>query len=142
MCYLYSSQCIDVECAFGCNKSWQNWGVVWFINNIWCCFGTRSRWLQCGSKKYCSTQSISRGKFLNSGLELMYNEHSSSVCGSMLKWLGVQKNDHTCKYSIWSKNYKNVKSFHTQHCNNVIKKFQSIGKSKCIIVLLLSMNSY
>ena len=81
-------------------------------------------------------------KFLNSGLELMYNEHSSSVCGSMLKWLGVQKNDHTCKYSIWSKNYKNIKSFHTQHRNNVIEKFQSIGKSKCIIVLLLSMNSY
>ena len=81
-------------------------------------------------------------KFLNSGSELMYNEHSSSVCGSMLKWLGVQKNDHTCKFSIWSKNYKNVKIFHTQHRNNVIKKFQSTGKSKCIIWLLLSMNSY
>ena len=81
-------------------------------------------------------------KFLNSGSELMYNEHSSSVCGSMLKWLGVQKNDHTCKYSIWSKNYKNVKNFHTQHPNNVIKKFQSVGKSKCIIWLLLSMNLY
>ena len=79
-------------------------------------------------------------KFLNSGSELMYNEHSSSVCGSMLKWLGLQKNDHTYKFSIWSKNYKNVKSFHTQHCNNVIKKFQSIGKSKCIIVLILTMN--
>ena len=81
-------------------------------------------------------------KFLNSGSELMYNEHSSSVCGSMLKWLGVQKNKQSYKFSIWSKNYKNVKSFHTQHCNNVIKKVQSIGKSKCIIVLLLSINSY
>ena len=81
-------------------------------------------------------------KFLNSGSELMYNEHSSSVCGLMLKWLGVQKSEHTCKFNIWSKNYKNVKSFHTQHCKNVIKNFQSIGKSKCIIVLLLSMNSY
>ena len=62
-------------------------------------------------------------KFLNNGSELMYNKHSSSVCGSMLKWLGVQKNNPTYKFSIWSKNYKNIKSFHTQHQNNVIKKF-------------------
>ena len=81
-------------------------------------------------------------KFLNSGLELMYNEHSSSVCGSMLKWLGVQKNDQTYKFSIWSKNYKNVKTYYTQHCNNVIKKLQPIGKSKCIIWLFLSIDSY
>ena len=74
-------------------------------------------------------------KFLNNGSELMYNEHSTSVCGNMLKWLGVQKNDQSYKFSIWSKNYKNVKSFHTQHRNNVIKKFQSIGKSKLHIML-------
>ena len=81
-------------------------------------------------------------KFLNGGSELMYNEHSSSVCGSMLKWLGVQKNNQSYKFSIWSKNYKNVKTFHTQHRNIVIKKIKSIGKSKCIIWLSLSINSY
>ena len=81
-------------------------------------------------------------KFLNGGSELMYNEHSSSVCGSMLKWLGVQKNNQSYKFSIWSKNYKNVKTFHTQHRNNVIKKIKSIGKSKCINWLSLSINSY
>ena len=77
-------------------------------------------------------------KFLNNGLELMYNQHSSSVCGSMLKWLGVQKNDLTYKFSIWSKNYKIIKSFHTQQQNNVIKKFQTIDKSKLMGMIHLT----
>ena len=69
-------------------------------------------------------------KFFDNDSELMYNEHTSSICGSMLQWLGVQKNDSAYKFSLWSNNYKNIKMFHTQHQNNVIKKFQVIGNSK------------
>ena len=69
-------------------------------------------------------------KFFNSDSELMYNEHTTSVCGSMLKWLGVQKEDLSYKFSIWSKNYENIKAFNMQHQNNVSKKFQVIGNSK------------
>ena len=55
----------------------------------------------------------------------------------MLKWLGVQKEDLSYKFSIWSKNYKNIKTFHTRHQKNIIKKIQMQFQTEVTVTPLL-----
>ena len=80
-------------------------------------------------------QLFPRVKFLDKERDLQFNEASKTICGSMLEWLGIHKSNIECKLRIWTTNYKNINAYHTQHRNNVIKKFLSVGNSKYNVVL-------
>ena len=76
-----------------------------------------------------------RVTFLDKERDLQFNEASKTICGSMLEWLGIHKSNIEYKLRIWTTNYKNINAYHTQHHNNVIKKFLSLGNSKYYVVL-------
>ena len=83
-----------------------------------------------------------RVKFLDKERDLQFNESSKTICGAMLGWLGIQKSNLEYKLRIWTTNYKNINAYHTQHRNNVIKKFLSVSNSKYYVVLYKFCSNY
>ena len=71
-----------------------------------------------------------RVKFLEKERDLLLNMKEGSICHSMIKWCDKLKENEEYKIRFWTTNMNNIKTFHTQHRNNVIKNIKKIAKRK------------
>ena len=81
-------------------------------------------------KKVIREHLFPKVKFINKKTDLAFNNDTRSVCGSILKWLNLQKLESEAKYKFWSANLLHVDRCLTQHRNNQIKKFKKHAESK------------
>ena len=68
--------------------------------------------------------------FFEKECNLLFNMKEGSICYLMLKWCDKLKENEEYKIKFWTTNMNNIKNFHTQHCNNVIKNIKKIAKRK------------
>ena len=69
-------------------------------------------------------------KFLDMDRDLQFNQNQNSISSFVLKAMGLHTTPLDYQRQIWSKYFRRINKFFTQHCNNIIKKFKNIAESK------------
>ena len=69
-------------------------------------------------------------KFIHKDVDLTFDHDPKMICSSILKWLNVENRSSKFKLRVWTANVSKVDKYLAQHCNNTIKKFKQMAKSK------------
>ena len=74
-------------------------------------------------------------KFIQKEADLFFDTNEGTICGSILKWLNLDKKSMEIQCNFWSTNYYYIDKYLTQHRNNKIKKFKKQMKSELYLFL-------
>ena len=61
-------------------------------------------------------------KFINKHLDLAFNQEEGSICHLMFQWCNSLQEPVVNECQFWNLNLSNIKTLHSQHRNNVIKR--------------------